>query len=224
MLPFEHSTGASLKPLKSISRNLIRHQSARLFASFHPLVASFYFFSFASQFEQPGVVRSCSALQDSAEKTRSLSQLFAAMRLYLLPVSTRRALIYCRRLNKQLTSESSYVDRATSKAARYWSEWEEAPSGWKKKVTEYGNQAFKRIPYEEWGLKSIPPLNQRRRADELAGKEKIEVIYPQSILQMAKVPQVLKALGTERQALHRRRMWQSLLATPLTLPIGLIPM
>lgn len=146
------------------------------------------------------------------------------MRLYLLPISTRRALIYCQRLNKQLSPESTYVDRITTKAAKYWSEWEEAPSGWKKKVTQYGNQAFKRIPYKEWGLKSIPPLNQQRKADELAGKEKVEVAYPKTVLQADSVPRILEILGTERQALHRRRMWQSLLATPLTLPVGLIPM
>lgn len=146
------------------------------------------------------------------------------MRLYLLPISTRRALIYCQRLNKQLSPDTGYINRITSKAAKSWAEWEEAPSGWKKKVTQYGNQAFKRIPYEEWGLKSIPPLSQRRRAEELAGKEKIEVVFPRSVIAAPEVSSVLKTLGTERQALHRRRMWQSLAGLPLTLPVGLIPM
>ncbi|KAL8939345.1 MAG: hypothetical protein Q9216_003409 [Gyalolechia sp. 2 TL-2023] len=97
------------------------------------------------------------------------------MRLFLLPISTKRSLIYCQRLNRQITSETTLGDKITTRASNTWLKWEKAEKGWKKKVTDYGNKLFARIPYEEWGLKSVPPLSKRRGAEELRGKEEVSV-------------------------------------------------
>ncbi|KAL9108259.1 MAG: hypothetical protein Q9227_006997 [Pyrenula ochraceoflavens] len=145
------------------------------------------------------------------------------MRLYLLPISNRRALIYCQRLNRQLTPATSPLDRLTDRAARKWSEWEKETSGWKKQVTQYGNQALQRISYEEWGLKSIPPLSQRRQADELEGQKSVEVVYPGNVIERERVPEVLRRLATDKQSLHRKRMWWSLVGIPFTAPVALLP-
>jgi hypothetical protein len=102
--------------------------------------------------------------------------------------------------------------------------WEESEGGWKRKVVKYGNKIFERIPFEEWGLKSIPPLSARRKADEMQGREKVEVIYPDNVIEKGIVADVLRKLATERQTLHRKRMWWSIIGMPFTLPVGLIPM
>jgi len=80
------------------------------------------------------------------------------MRIFLLPISTRRTLIYCERAHGQLGSGgpsqtwiSSQTDRIVNKANETWANWENAPGGWKKKLTGYGNEyVFSRISFEEW--------------------------------------------------------------------------
>jgi len=92
------------------------------------------------------------------------------MRIFLLPISTRRTLIYCERVQHQLNggpkaaaatttantdtnpySIASITDKVVNKANKTWAEWENAEKGWKKKLTVYGNEyVFSRIPFEEW--------------------------------------------------------------------------
>ncbi|MCJ1404290.1 hypothetical protein MMC11_007515 [Xylographa trunciseda] len=145
------------------------------------------------------------------------------MRLFLLPISTRRSLIYCQRLNIQLTSKQTYVEKVTARAGATWVKWESEDRGWQKKLTGWGNELFKRIPFEEWGLKSIPPLSTRRAAEDIQGQEETDVIYPPSIIKPGTVFDVLQKLATERQSLHRKRMWGSIVGMPVTAPFGLIP-
>ena len=82
------------------------------------------------------------------------------MRIFLLPISTRRTLIYCERIQSQLNgshqpapaySIGSITDKIVNKANATWAEWENAEKGWKKKLTVYGNDlVFSRIAFEEW--------------------------------------------------------------------------
>ena len=148
------------------------------------------------------------------------------MRLYLLPISTRRTLLYCQRFNTPAAAESqtTWADRIQAKAARTWSGWEKRDRGWQKAVVNYGNYLLRRIPYEEWGLKSVPPLSQRRREVELDGSEKVEVIYPQSLLSKERIPKIIGQLATEREALHKARLIWCFVGMPITIPIALIPL
>lgn len=148
------------------------------------------------------------------------------MRLFLLPISTRRSLIYCERMHEKLASDRTILDRITNKANKTWASWEKDDKSWKrwkKTLTVYGNKALRRIPYEEWGLKTIPPLTAKRRQAELEGKEKVEVIFPGLFLRNEKVPGILQQLATERQALHRKRMIWSIIGMPLSAPFILVP-
>ncbi|KAK0627818.1 mitochondrial K+-H+ exchange-related-domain-containing protein [Immersiella caudata] len=145
------------------------------------------------------------------------------MRIYLLPISTRRTLLYCQKIDAPASQKQTWGDWVQSKAARTWADWEKKEKGWQKKVVNYGNYAFRRIPYEEWGLKSVPPLSQRRKEVELNGSEKVEVVYPKSLLAMDKIPKILHTLATEREALHRKRLMLCFVGMPLTIPVGILP-
>ncbi|KAK3687263.1 mitochondrial K+-H+ exchange-related-domain-containing protein [Podospora appendiculata] len=145
------------------------------------------------------------------------------MRLYLIPISTRRTLLYCQKLDVAASEKQTLADKIQSKAARTWASWEQKEKGWQKSVVNYGNYAFRRIPYEEWGLKSVPPLSQRRKETEVNGTEKVEVVYPKTLLSMDRVPRVLETLATERESLHRKRMIYCLIGMPISAPVALIP-
>lgn len=147
------------------------------------------------------------------------------MRLFLVPISTRRAFVYCRPSPTALTT--GYLDRITNKAAETWASWEAAERGWKKKLVTYGHVVLQRIPYEEWGLKSIPPLNTQRQIEEASPAAKlqkpVDVMFPGNAIKQESVLGVLRTLGTERQDLHRRRMWWCIGIAPLTAPIAILP-
>ncbi|KAJ5291666.1 hypothetical protein N7478_000917 [Penicillium angulare] len=145
------------------------------------------------------------------------------MRLFLIPISTRRALIYSRPLRKDIPKELSILDRATTKAAQTWAKWEEAESGWKKHLVTWGNRVQQRIPFEEWGLKSIPSLNSQQRIDEAHGTRPIELLYPGNAVRPEKIPGLLRTIATERQAFHKNKMMWSFGIAPFTAPLGLIP-
>ncbi|KAJ5161602.1 hypothetical protein N7492_006994 [Penicillium capsulatum] len=145
------------------------------------------------------------------------------MRLFLIPISTRRALIYARPLQKDVSKELSLLDRATSKAAATWASWEEAEAGWKKRLVTWGNGMQQRIPFEEWGLKSIPSLNAQRRIDENHENTKINVLFPGNAVRLDKIPGILHTIATERQEFHRKKMLWSFGLAPFTAPLGLIP-
>ena len=148
------------------------------------------------------------------------------MRLFLVPVSTRRTLMYAQRLHVTTAppGDNNYLDRGTAFAARKWSQWEKKESGWQRKVVDYGNQAFRRIPFEEWGLKTVPPLSTRRRDDELRGKEQVELVFPESVIRSDAAEALAKTLASERESLHRKRMLWCFIGMPITIPFALVPM
>ena len=146
------------------------------------------------------------------------------MRLFLLPLSTRRSLLYCQRVNQQLTDKKTIIDRLTARATTLWLKWERSDVKWQKRTVAYGNRLFERIPYEEWALKSIPPLDTRRKTEELRENKHVRVTYAPSVTESEKVEEVVRTLATERQALHSKWMWLSLWGMPLTIPFGLLPM
>jgi hypothetical protein len=145
------------------------------------------------------------------------------MRFVLLPISTKRTLLYCIRNSEATKPRNSLVDKVTAKAANVWAGWERKESGWQRKVVDYGNHALRRIPFQEWGLKSVPPLSSRRQKELLSSGEKVELSFPPSVIPPDKAEKVLHTLGTEREALHRMRLMWCFIGMPITAPIAVIP-
>ncbi|KAK6198219.1 hypothetical protein LQW54_010496 [Pestalotiopsis sp. IQ-011] len=145
------------------------------------------------------------------------------MRLYLLPISTRRTLLYCQKFNTNQAEAKTYVDKTTAWAAKTWASWEKKESGWQKTIVNYGNQAFRRIPYEEWGLKSVPPLSTRRREEELSGKDKVDVVFPETVIPASRALGILQTLATERSSLHKQRLIWCIVGMPISAPFALVP-
>ncbi|KAI5866763.1 mitochondrial K+-H+ exchange-related-domain-containing protein [Durotheca rogersii] len=145
------------------------------------------------------------------------------MRVFLLPISTQRTLLYCQKLQALPMHKQTLVDRITHRAAKLWTDWERRERGWQKQVATYGNHLLRRIPYEEWGLKSVPPLSTKRRAEEILGKDENHLIFPQTLIPTTKATHVLRTLGTEREALHRTRLTWCLIGMPISAPFALVP-
>ncbi|KAM0325528.1 hypothetical protein ACHAQA_007515 [Verticillium albo-atrum] len=145
------------------------------------------------------------------------------MRLFLLPVTKSRTLLYSQRLHVATTEKPNLIDKVTVRAAKLWAGWEKKDSGWQRKVVDYGNMALKRIPYEEWGLKSVPPISARKKEKALEGKKKIELIFPQSVIPKDKAESILSTLATERDSLHRKRLIWCIIGMPISAPFALVP-
>ena len=150
------------------------------------------------------------------------------MRLFLLPVSTRRSLIYCQKRTTESSGRLSWwsnpVQKITLKSSETWLGWEKYNKGWRKQVTVYGNKLFQRLPYEEWGLKSIPTLTAKRKREELEGKITSHLEYPGNLLDSEAAQKALQDYGSDaRQSFHRKWFWLSCLGAPFTFPFAAIP-
>lgn len=145
------------------------------------------------------------------------------MRIFLLPLSTRQALIYCKKAAKPEGSPLTIADRVTKKVVETWAKWEAADRGWQKKLVTYGNAGLQRIPFQEWGLKSFPPAKPQLDAETLVKQQKIDVYYPGNVMRREDVPKIMKRLAKERKNLHWNRFIGSMFALPITAPFALVP-
>lgn len=147
------------------------------------------------------------------------------MRLFLLPVSTRQSLIYCAKAVEQLPpgTKSKPTDKIGNKIAAQWAAWEKKPSGFQKQVTVYGSRLLRRIPYQEWALKSLPPATAKQLQSLENENTQVECLYPARLLDAAGLRETLEQLAVERQSFHRKRMWQAAAITPLLLPFAFVP-
>lgn len=145
------------------------------------------------------------------------------MRIFLLPLTTRQALIYCQKPAQQATKPASYSDRIINFAAKTWAKWEAAEKGWQKTVVKYGNRGLQRVPYPEWGLKSFPPGTPKAEAQTLTDAVRHDVVYPGNVMHKDDVPKVMLRLARERRNLHWNRFIGSMLGMPLTAPFMLVP-
>ncbi|KAI5307037.1 hypothetical protein KEM56_005430 [Ascosphaera pollenicola] len=119
------------------------------------------------------------------------------MRLFLIPVARGRTLLYCKKVdNVQAAATSNWHDKLQYKTAQKWAEWAQADKGWKKHTVQWGDKVMQRVPFEEWGLKSVSPLKKSAREEVLKGKA-IELLYPKNIIQESRVLSELTLEGSK---------------------------
>lgn len=145
------------------------------------------------------------------------------MRIFLLPLTTRQALVYCQRTPLKPDAKRTIFDRINQKATDTWAKWEKAEKGWQKKIVVYGNSALQRIPYQEWSLKSFPATNQNLQAEQLVEGTKFDVVYPKNVIKQEDVPKILTRLARERKSFHFNRFIGYMIGMPFTIPFALIP-
>ncbi|OLL26134.1 hypothetical protein NEOLI_000640 [Neolecta irregularis DAH-3] len=131
------------------------------------------------------------------------------MRLILIPLNASRSFLYCQ--IQKLETQSSLLDRASAKAARFWDSWSTSEVAWKKKVTRTGQNLLDRIDFEEYSLKAIP-------SSLLKVKDPIPLLHPS----FSEPTPIFLALDS-RRPLHIKWLCIWLAAMPLTLPLALVP-
>ncbi|KAF3936967.1 hypothetical protein ABW19_dt0208242 [Dactylella cylindrospora] len=141
------------------------------------------------------------------------------MRLFVIPLTPRRAFVYGHRVVEASTKKPSILDRAITKSSNLWLQWEKYEKGWQKQLTVYGNKLLRQISYEEWSLKSIPTLSRNIPGSE---REKVPVVYPPSVMTKAEIPKLLRKLGTEKSGQHRRLLIWSIVGMPIVAPFALL--
>ncbi|RVD86404.1 uncharacterized protein DFL_004681 [Arthrobotrys flagrans] len=142
------------------------------------------------------------------------------MRLFLIPLTPRRAFVYGHHVVQEANKRRSLLDRAITKSSDLWLRWEKYEKGWQKQLTVHGNRLLRRIPYQEWALKSVSALPRNIPDNE---RQKVPVIYPPSVMTPGEIPKLLHRLGTEKSGMHRRLLIWCFIGMPISAPFALVP-
>lgn len=149
----------------------------------------------------------------------------AAMRFFFLPLSNQRAFLYCQKTASSPSTEAGLitrlVDRVTHRASTTWIKWAKGDKRWQLTIVQWGEKLLQRIPYQEWGLKSIPAPPQL--GYDYSKIPRIILSYPGSIISKPSLMKFLQNEAIARQSIHQRRLWLSCVGMPFTIPIALIP-
>ncbi|KAG4305373.1 hypothetical protein PORY_000929 [Pneumocystis oryctolagi] len=143
------------------------------------------------------------------------------MKLYIIPITRKRHFLYC--CHVSVVSEFSLVDKFANKVNNLWKKWGCSEIKWKKKLVDIANRIIDRLPYEEWSLKSVPPLKKTSQIHEMREiQNKVVVHYPASIGSDG-VIFTISDLVKRKILFHKRWMIISMIGAPFTLPVALIP-
>lgn len=160
------------------------------------------------------------------------------MRIFYLPISGTRQLIYCQKLDTPLVHAKPQLDdRLAVRLSHAFDRFAQSPTKWKRTVTYWVDKLLDTVPFEEAGLKTVPPRHNRMRqlADgtHISEREAIRtgkvrelmpvpLIYP-SRLDFGAVQETIRADALTALKTHRKQMVWCVAGLPLTLPLALNP-
>lgn len=166
------------------------------------------------------------------------------MRLIIVPLTVRQSLLYCQKAGglPLATKRPRLDDRLAVRANKLWSEWQSSEVKWKKGLVAWTNRVLERISYDEWSLKSIPAQSSFKRHEvekqviedrkdsqgneilvEGVSVQVIPVTYVPAIQSIAQVKSKMDYLVNRSNTHDKKYFWLSLLGSPLTLPVALLP-
>ncbi|KAH8928397.1 hypothetical protein BT69DRAFT_1237049 [Atractiella rhizophila] len=121
--------------------------------------------------------------------------------------------------------------RTTNFVATQWTALGKAQTGtWKHKTYMTGERFMQRIEFEEWALKAIDPAlapkiwKRRPKEGEAVEGPEVPLLFPPSLMDGGEIVKGLKAQVEARRPFHKRKMWICLALTPLTVPVGILPL
>ncbi|RPA86078.1 hypothetical protein BJ508DRAFT_322224 [Ascobolus immersus RN42] len=134
-------------------------------------------------------------------------------------------------------AKTTITPRQSHNAAQTWLSFEQAPSGWKKSLTTWGNSVVARIPFEEWSLRSIPPASYRKAqlaaqkksdlntAVEETADNKVVLLYPKAIIHGGEsaILKRLEEVTAERLGVHKKSLVWNVVGMPIVAPFALVP-
>lgn len=137
------------------------------------------------------------------------------MKLVFTPLTARRAMVYC--VQTPVTPPASQTprldDKLVKKFGTVWKDFETSETGWKKQIVFWTNKMLEQIPYEEWGLKSIPRQSAvLRRLKEIEAQDEKELVERNDKLPVAEQLPVVKLEDIAK------RHHEELLKVPLVFP------
>lgn len=139
----------------------------------------------------------------------------STMKLVFTPLTARRAMVYC--VQTSVTPPASQTprldDKLVKKFGTVWKQFESSETGWKKQIVFWTNKMLEQIPYEEWGLKSIPRQSAvLRRLKQIEAKDEKELFEKNEKLPVAEQLPVVQLEDIAKK--HH----EELLKVPLVFP------
>ncbi|KAK9468477.1 mitochondrial K+-H+ exchange-related-domain-containing protein [Lipomyces arxii] len=153
------------------------------------------------------------------------------MRIVILPLSTARRMIVTQRTVPHAI-RTRLDDKIATRIHVMWTSWERSSTWWKLKVTRFGNRVLANTPYEEWCLKTVPfapaglfPGDRRwgRKKEGQQLVENVPVVFPTGIVKESEAAGLVAAFARDKAPYHLKFMLLSLLGSPFTLPLALLP-
>lgn len=165
------------------------------------------------------------------------------MKLIFLPLTAQRSLIFCEKQTTPLVrSKPKLDDRVASKAGKIWSNFEASDKKWKQKIVKWTGKLLDSVPFEENGLRTVPPMNtymrklkssnshiseqQAIQEDVTHNLEPFELLYPHSASgfnSFDAASQKLKSFVDHAKQTHVRQALWCFAGLPLTLPFAINP-
>lgn len=137
------------------------------------------------------------------------------MKLVFAPITARRAMVYCQRTAvTPLASETPRIDdKMVAKFGAMWKDWESSDVSWKKQIVFWTNKMLEQVPYEEWGLKTIPRQQAvLRRLRQLETQEEKELLE-----QNASLPETERLPVVQIEDIAKKHH-EELLKVPIVFP------
>lgn len=168
------------------------------------------------------------------------------VKLIIIPITTKKSFVYYKHSPDLIDNSSIFIryeTKISNKVSKIWTNMEDSPKGYKKKIVAWVNSLLDQTPWSENSLKTVPSesyilkrVQEKEhekenkltlkeylsKSDELIPKP-IHVYYPTSVISREHVLQEFESLWEVGKSYHKKYTIYSILGIPFTLPLVLVP-